>query len=67
MAVDYMMRDRIRELWQQIDHLHLNYLQTDESPRKIDEKKKLEGKNAIKTPDNVNVVMWRIVCYKNSW
>lgn len=44
MAVDYMMRDRIGELWQQIDHLHLNYLQTDESPRKIDEKKRLEGK-----------------------
>lgn len=46
MAVDYMVRDRIglRDLWAQIDHLHLNYLQADESPRKIDERKRLEGK-----------------------
>ncbi|XP_054277296.1 uncharacterized protein LOC128996182 [Macrosteles quadrilineatus] len=45
MAVDYMVRDRIglRDLWAQIDHLHLNYLQADESPRKIDERKRLEA------------------------
>uniref|UniRef100_A0A1B6G7C1 RanBP2-type domain-containing protein n=1 Tax=Cuerna arida TaxID=1464854 RepID=A0A1B6G7C1_9HEMI len=43
MAADYMVRDRIQDLWQQIDRLHLTYLHTDESPRKIDEKKRLEG------------------------
>jgi hypothetical protein len=43
MAVDYLVRDRIQDLSTLIDHLHLNYLQTDESPRKIDEKKRLEG------------------------
>lgn len=35
--------DRFRELWLEIDQYHLNYLEADESPRKIDELRKLEG------------------------
>ncbi|XP_067004608.2 protein tamozhennic [Anabrus simplex] len=40
---DYMHRDRLRELWMQIDQLHLSYLQADESPNKIDQRLKLES------------------------
>lgn len=44
MATDYTLRNRTRDLWEQIEHLHLTYLETDESLRKIDERKRLEGK-----------------------
>jgi len=40
---EYLIRDRLRDLWHQIDEHHLSYLQADESPRKIEEKKRLEG------------------------
>lgn len=35
--------EMINELWLQIDKLHLSYLQTEESPDRIEQKKKLEG------------------------
>lgn len=35
--------DRLRDLWLEIDQYHLNYLEADESPRKVDELRKLEG------------------------
>jgi len=34
--------EMINELWLQIDKLHLSYLQTEESPDRIEQKKKLE-------------------------
>ena len=34
----------INNLWFQIDKLHLIYLQTEDSPSRIEQKKKLEGK-----------------------
>lgn len=40
---EYLGCDRFRELWLEIDQYHLNYLEADESPRKIDELRKLEG------------------------
>lgn len=40
---EYMGCDRFRELWLEIDQYHLNYLEADESPRKLDEMRKLEG------------------------
>uniref|UniRef100_A0A1B6D5H0 RanBP2-type domain-containing protein n=1 Tax=Clastoptera arizonana TaxID=38151 RepID=A0A1B6D5H0_9HEMI len=40
---EYMVRDRMHDLWQQIEHQHLSYLHADESPRKLDEKKRLDG------------------------
>jgi len=33
----------INDLWLQIDKLHLSYLQTEESPERIEQKRKLEG------------------------
>ncbi len=33
----------INNLWLQIDKLHLIYLQTEDSPLRIDQKRKLEG------------------------
>lgn len=41
---DYVIRERLLELWRQIEMTHLSYLQTEESPDKLDERKKLEGK-----------------------
>lgn len=43
MAAGCLLRDRLEELWLHIDQLHLTYLQADESPRKLEEKKRLEG------------------------
>lgn len=43
MAAGCLLRDRLEELWLHIDQLHLTYLEADESPRKLDEKKRLEG------------------------
>ncbi|KAK7872358.1 hypothetical protein R5R35_006987 [Gryllus longicercus] len=40
---DYMHRDHLRDLWLQIDKLHLSYLQTDENLYKIEQKHKLES------------------------
>lgn len=43
MAAGCLLRDRLEELWLHIDQLHLTYLEADESPRKLDEKKRLEA------------------------
>ncbi|XP_049963535.1 protein tamozhennic isoform X1 [Schistocerca serialis cubense] len=40
---DFLLHDRVRELWMQIDQLHLSYLQTDESLYKLEQREKLEG------------------------
>lgn len=36
--------NRIYELWQEIEKCHLSYLEMEESPEKIDQRNKLEGK-----------------------
>ncbi|XP_075217462.1 PUB and ZnF_RBZ domain-containing protein tamozhennic [Lycorma delicatula] len=43
MAAGCLLRDRLEELWLHIAQLHLTYLEADESPRKLDEKKRLEA------------------------
>lgn len=40
---EYMHRDHLRDLWMEIDKLHLSYLQTEESPYKIEQRNKLES------------------------
>lgn len=40
---DYFVQDRLQELWQQINHSHLTYLDTEDSPQKIEQRNKLEG------------------------
>lgn len=40
--------DRLQELWQQIHQLHLTYLDTEDSPQKIEQRNKLEGIYIIK-------------------
>ena len=37
--------DQTADLWLKIDQFHLNYLKSDETTKKIDIRKKLEGKN----------------------
>lgn len=37
--------EMINDLWLQIDTLHLSYLHTEESPQRIEQKKKLKGKH----------------------
>lgn len=41
--IDFAIRDRLPELWRQIDNTHFSYLETDDSPEKLDQRKKLEG------------------------
>ena len=36
--------DQTADLWLKIDQFHLNYLKSDENTKKIDIRKKLEGK-----------------------
>lgn len=40
---EYFMYDRLQELWNQINELHLTYLDTEDSPQKIEQRNKLEG------------------------
>lgn len=40
---EYLIHGKLQEFWQQIDHLHLSYLDTEDSPQKIDQRNKLEG------------------------
>lgn len=42
---EYFVHDRLQELWQQIHHLHLTYLDTEDSPQKIEQRNRLEGKH----------------------
>ena len=38
----------VNDLWLQIDKIHLSCLQTEESPQKIDQVRKLKGKSMFK-------------------
>lgn len=40
---EFLSCNRLAELWMMIEHLHLSYLQTDESLDKIEQRGKLEG------------------------
>ncbi|GLV40571.1 tamo [Carabus blaptoides fortunei] len=40
---EYFVQDRLQELWQQIHHLHLTYLDTEDSPQKIEQRNRLEA------------------------
>lgn len=40
---DYVVRERLPELWRQIEDAHFSYLEIDDSPEKMDQRKKLEG------------------------
>lgn len=35
--------DRLREVWQAIDQLHMSYLEMEESPEKLEHRMRLEG------------------------
>ena len=39
-----MSENRTAELWLKIDQLHLKFLQAEETPAKLEIRKKLEGK-----------------------
>ena len=39
-----MCENRTAELWLKIDQLHLKFLQAEETPAKLDTRKRLEGK-----------------------
>lgn len=41
---EYFIHDKLQELWQRISNLHLTYLDTEDSPQKIEQRIKLEGK-----------------------
>lgn len=40
----YYVQDRLQALWQKIETLHLSYLQMEDSPQKLEQRAKLEGK-----------------------
>lgn len=40
---DAVLRDRLPTLWRRIEDAHYSYLETDDSPEKLQQKKKLEG------------------------
>lgn len=42
---NYYAQEKCRDLWIKIDHLHLGYLELEESPEKIKQREKLEGKS----------------------
>jgi hypothetical protein len=42
--VSVVSMDQTADLWLKIDQFHLNYLKSDETTKKIDIRKKLEGK-----------------------
>ena len=44
-ANSVVLIDQTADLWLKIDQFHLNYLKSDETTKKIDIRKKLEGKN----------------------
>lgn len=46
---DYFVHDKLQELWQQINHLHLTYLHMEDSPQKIEQRNKLEGTPRVKS------------------
>lgn len=35
--------DGLQEIWHKIDHLHLSYLEMEESPEKLEQRNRLEG------------------------
>lgn len=41
---DAALRERLPALWRRIEDAHYSYLETDDSPEKLQQKKKLEGK-----------------------
>lgn len=43
-VLDWCPKDHLRDLQQQIDQMHFSYLETDDSPQKIEQRHKLEGK-----------------------
>lgn len=43
--MDYYPQDQLQELWLKINSLHLSYLEMEESPQKMEQRNKLEGKN----------------------
>ena len=44
MPMSVVSMDQTADLWLKIDQFHLNYLKSDETTKKIDIRKKLEGK-----------------------
>lgn len=50
MANDLILRskDKLQEISMKLEQSHLAYLQTDDSPLKLDQRRKLEGINVIK-------------------
>lgn len=40
---EYLTQDRLSELKRHINQLHYSYLETEETPQKIDQRQKLEG------------------------
>jgi len=51
---NYYAQEKCRDLWIKIDQLHLGYLELEESPEKIKQREKLEGKPTfnLRTPQN---------------
>ena len=47
-----MSENLTSELWLKIDQLHLKYLQSEDTPAKLDIRKKLEGEQFVK--------LWRV-------
>lgn len=39
----YYTQDRLQEIWNKINSLHLLYLDMEESPQKMEQRNKLEG------------------------
>lgn len=44
---DSVLRERLPALWRRIEDAHYSYLEIDDSPEKLQQKKKLEGNYSI--------------------
>lgn len=55
--------DRLRELWQTIDHLHLSYLEMEESSEKLDHRKRLEG-NKVRLSHPFLSILFYLECIR---
>lgn len=58
---DAMLRDRLPALWRRIEDAHYSYLETDDSPEKLQQRKKLEGKPSAKIARKIVSQMPQII------
>lgn len=63
---DAALRERLPALWRRIEDAHYSYLEIDDSPDKLQQKKKLEGEAEDSNTTQHNMLLWLVRILSNA-